>query len=366
MRYTYTVTKKCCPVCGTVLEINDPVVWYILGLILLPLIAFAIPFFIARWLLKNFVLSVDVPSVCKQAYVRCPKCGTIVRINNKPTYDELDDEDKLQYDNRGFFRMAYFFGGMLILSIALSFFLAASDYTSRIIGMVSLYLVFVCLLVILIIAFYWRSKRKSLENVSNATSTDAQQKAEVAQQSPKIGWFERADEEERQKAIERYEKLKKENETRKELETGQVQRQKADEEERQRAIERYENLKKENETRKKLEAEQARKKLEAEQARKQKNDEETATCKELLEQCGMQFFIKYYPQLKRLPIPDITVSDHYFPERQVRLTAAKKIVDSGLTECALHYIVETYGDVLSSEVIDRAKSILNEIRNKEK
>ena len=103
-----------------------------------------------------------------------------------------------------------------------------------------------------------------------------------------------------------------------------------------------------------------------EQARKQKNDEESATCKALLEQCGMQFFIKYYPQLKRLPLPDIDVSDHYFPERQVRLTAAKKIVDSGLTECALHYIIETYGDVLSSEVIDRAKSILNEVKNKEK
>lgn len=100
-----------------------------------------------------------------------------------------------------------------------------------------------------------------------------------------------------------------------------------------------------------------------EQAQKQKIEQDTATCKTLLEECGMQFFIEYYPQIKRLPISDINVSDHYFPERQVRLTAAKKIVNSGLTGCALHYMIQTYGDVLSSEVIERAKSILNETEN---
>ena len=76
----------------------------------------------------------------------------------------------------------------------------------------------------------------------------------------------------------------------------------------------------------------------------------------------MQFFIEYYPQLKRFPIPYINVSDHYFPEREVRLTAAKKIIDAGLTECALRYIIETFGDVLSGEAIGRAKSLLNEIK----
>lgn len=83
----------------------------------------------------------------------------------------------------------------------------------------------------------------------------------------------------------------------------------------------------------------------------------------LLEECGMQFFLEYYPQLKRLPIRDITLSDHYAPERDVRLPPAKKIVDMGLTECAVHYIIETFGDVFSSEVIDRAQSILDEIKN---
>ncbi len=120
------------------------------------------------------------------------------------------------------------------------------------------------------------------------------------------------------------------------------------EEERQRAI---------------AKSDEARKRREAEEARKQKAEQDIATCKTLLEECGMQFFIEYYPQLKRLPIPDITVSDHYFPERLVRLTAAKKIVDLGLTECALHYIIEKFGDVFSEEVIGRAKILLDEIEN---
>ncbi len=102
----------------------------------------------------------------------------------------------------------------------------------------------------------------------------------------------------------------------------------------------------------------------AEQAQKQKAEQDIATCKALLEECGMQFFIEYYPQLKRLPISDINVSDHYFPERQVRLTAAKKIVDLGLTECALRYIIETFGDIFPEEIIERAKNLLNEIENK--
>ena len=97
------------------------------------------------------------------------------------------------------------------------------------------------------------------------------------------------------------------------------------------------------------------------EAQRQKREQDNATCKTLLEECGMRFFIEYYPQLKRLPISDIDVSDHYFPERQARLTAAKKIIDLGLSACALHYIIETFGDVLSSDVIERAKTLLVEM-----
>lgn len=100
-----------------------------------------------------------------------------------------------------------------------------------------------------------------------------------------------------------------------------------------------------------------------EQAQKLKYEQDIETSKKLLEQCGMQFFIDYYPQLKRLPIRDIILSDNYSSEREVRLPPAKKIVESGLTECALRYIIEKFGDVFSSEVIERAKAILHEIEN---
>ena len=35
-----------------------------------------------------------------------------------------------------------------------------------------------------------------------------------------------------------------------------------------------------------------------------------------------------------------------------------------MTECALHYIIETYGDILSEEVIEKAKTLLDKIENK--
>lgn len=103
-----------------------------------------------------------------------------------------------------------------------------------------------------------------------------------------------------------------------------------------------------------------------EEAQKQKKVQDIETSKMLLEECGMQFFIEYYPQLKRLPVRDVTVSDSYFDERQVRLTAAKQIIDRGLSEYALHYILENFSDIFSSEVIGSAKSILNQIENEKK
>ena len=100
-----------------------------------------------------------------------------------------------------------------------------------------------------------------------------------------------------------------------------------------------------------------------EEAQKQKLEQDAATCKTLLEECGMQFFIEYYPQIKRLPLRDVTVSDRYLSEREVRLVAAKKIVDSELSEYAFHYIIDAYSDILPSDAIERAKSLLNEIEN---
>lgn len=58
--------------------------------------------------------------------------------------------------------------------------------------------------------------------------------------------------------------------------------------------------------------------------------------KSYIEQSGIKFFIKYYEQIKCLPLRDITVTENYSSEeREERLRAAKKIIDSNLTELAL-------------------------------
>lgn len=158
-----------------------------------------------------------------------------------------------------------------------------------------------------------------LENILKVTSAEKQRITEKVQQKSKVEWLEKADEEERRRVIERLEAIKKENEIQKKHETEQLQR--------------------------------------------QKREQDAATCKALLEECGMQFFVEYYLQIKRLPIRDVTVSNNYLAERETRLTAAKKIFDSGLNKYALGYIIKSYGDILPSETIDQAQSILNEIEN---
>ncbi|MDE6058580.1 MAG: hypothetical protein K2G44_00855 [Clostridia bacterium] len=83
----------------------------------------------------------------------------------------------------------------------------------------------------------------------------------------------------------------------------------------------------------------------------------------LIEQCGIKFFIKYYKQIKYLPLRDVTVTESYPPnEKNERILSAKKIIDSGLTEFALNEIINTYRDVLEETEIEQAKFILQEFQ----
>ena len=101
---------------------------------------------------------------------------------------------------------------------------------------------------------------------------------------------------------------------------------------------------------------------ENQKAQKQKRERNAKTCKTLLQTCGMRFFIKYYQQIKTLPIRDVVVSETYSPEeRDERLTAAKKIIDLNLTTIALKTIVEKYGGSLESEETEQAKKLLADI-----
>ena len=85
--------------------------------------------------------------------------------------------------------------------------------------------------------------------------------------------------------------------------------------------------------------------------------------KSLIEKCGIKFFIKYYKQIKRLPLRDVAISENFSPsEREERLLAAKKIIDLNLSEYALSEILKTYGDILDSAEIEQAKTLLEEIK----
>ena len=95
------------------------------------------------------------------------------------------------------------------------------------------------------------------------------------------------------------------------------------------------------------------------------NDQNDKNYKSLIEKSGVKFFIKYYKQIKRLPLRDVAVSENYSSqEREERLLAAKKIIDLGLTEFALREIIAEYSDILDSAEIEQAKSLLSELSKK--
>lgn len=78
----------------------------------------------------------------------------------------------------------------------------------------------------------------------------------------------------------------------------------------------------------------------------------------LLEQCGIKFFIKYYNQIKMLPLRDVEVDENYAPiERTERLQAVKAIIDSGYFAIAKEYILQNYSEILSDNEIQQLQLI---------
>lgn len=87
-------------------------------------------------------------------------------------------------------------------------------------------------------------------------------------------------------------------------------------------------------------------------------DKNTEICTGLIEKCGAKFFIKYYPQIKKLPLRDVSVQENYsYEEKTERLKAAKKIVEMQLTEFALRQILKKYSSFLSETEINSAKKL---------
>lgn len=96
-------------------------------------------------------------------------------------------------------------------------------------------------------------------------------------------------------------------------------------------------------------------------------EEKQMECKKLIEQCGIRFFVKYYKQITLLPLRDVNVVENYdSAEREERLSAAKKIIDEGMTEIALNEILSTYSNVLGETETEQIKSILSELTENQK
>ena len=97
--------------------------------------------------------------------------------------------------------------------------------------------------------------------------------------------------------------------------------------------------------------------LAAERAAQEIVDKKQKT-KNLLEQCGMKFFLKYYKMISALPLRDVAVEEEFSPEeKNERLQAAKKLIDEDLSVYAAQYILDNFSEYM----LYREKSIAEEI-----
>lgn len=96
----------------------------------------------------------------------------------------------------------------------------------------------------------------------------------------------------------------------------------------------------------------------------QLNNRNMSLYNSLIEKCGIKFFIKYYKQIERLPLRDVSINENYSQsEKNERLLSAKKIINLNLTEFTLTEILKSYSDVLDDSEITQAKSILAELQS---
>ncbi|MCX4285985.1 MAG: hypothetical protein OSJ68_01615 [Clostridia bacterium] len=85
------------------------------------------------------------------------------------------------------------------------------------------------------------------------------------------------------------------------------------------------------------------------------------TTKQILEQCGMKFFLKYYKLLLLLPVRDVEINENYTPEeKNERLTAAKSLIEQGFSKYAAQHILDNYADLLTDDEKAIAREILAE------
>ncbi len=151
MKYTfsYTITELNCPTCGTVLKKSDDRWISIICICLFPLLILALPYYISYKILKEKVFKIETPFeyIGEPKIKICPSCGTRIKASDKINYDRLNIKAKTEYDNRHWFRAAYFSGGSLIYCIPFSLTVISSHTTDKIIGTA-----FLCLIPLFLLA----------------------------------------------------------------------------------------------------------------------------------------------------------------------------------------------------------------------
>lgn len=84
----------------------------------------------------------------------------------------------------------------------------------------------------------------------------------------------------------------------------------------------------------------------------------------LIKQCGMAFFVKYYLQLKNMndiDLIDIISESYPYEVKMERVVAGKQIITKGLDKLVLSKITNCTNEQISEETIANAKSILNKM-----
>ncbi len=91
-------------------------------------------------------------------------------------------------------------------------------------------------------------------------------------------------------------------------------------------------------------------KLEKEDREQVKQEKTLNLAKQLLSRCGFKFFIKYYNQIKLLPMRDVEVVESYEnKEKLERLSSVKTIIDSNLTAVVVNEILKNYNEFLTED-----------------
>lgn len=166
MRFNYTITTKQCPTCGKILERHNDGWRTILCILFFPFVLIYLVYFFAAWVLSNHILNVYVPKV-GELYTTCPICKTQIETG-KSSYNELEDIDKMLYDNRGLFRIAYFLGGTMLLSLPVAFFRLSANPVDKTIGTFGNISFVICLILLLFITIYWKQKFNSINSKKEA------------------------------------------------------------------------------------------------------------------------------------------------------------------------------------------------------